>query len=193
MGQKAQAVAHVADRTGMSATSVRIRTLVMAVVLCGSACSSQEPVADELSRDDVVLAYVDDGLDEATADCLVGLGARDLDLGTLLPGAASDNDALLIDEMLRSCQDALASLGEVDLADRSSFDVGPFNVGDDDYLDELWTGCSNGNGADCDRLWEEAPVGSIYESFGVTCGNRPEILDCTEEMNGPDRTPDSAG
>lgn len=174
----------------MFLSSVRARMFVVVAALAVS-CSSSPPEAVEISPDDVVLAYVDSGMNAEVADCLVGLGSREFDLNALLPGAAAQEDALLLDEMLRSCNEAVAALSEEDLEARINFETGPFNIGDDLYLDDLWTGCSRGDGADCDQLWMESPVGSIYESYGVSCGNRPEILDCTEEMNGPDVTPDA--
>ncbi len=168
----------------------RLFLAVTVVVVVAVGCSSPQPTAVSVSQEDVVLAYVDEGMNAEVADCLVGLGSREFELDALLPGKAPEGDLLLIDEMLRSCTDAVAILSEEDLVARRNFESGPFNIGDDLYLDELWTGCARGNGADCDRLWEDAPVGSMYETFGVTCGNRSEILDCTEEMNGPDQTPE---
>ncbi len=177
----------------MAVSTVRVRTrLFLAVAAVAVGCSSPQPNEVSVSQEDVVLAYVDEGMDAEVADCLVGLGSREFELDALLPGKAPEEAALLIDEMLRSCTDAVAILSEEDLAAPENFGSGPFNIGDDLYLDELWTGCAAGDGADCDQLWEEAPVGSMYETFGVTCGNRSEILDCTEEMNGPDQTPQSA-
>lgn len=175
----------------MFLSSVRARLLVVLVALAVG-CSSSPPEAVVISQEDVVLAYVDTGMNAEVADCLVGLGSREFELDALLPGAAPTQDALLLDEMLRSCNDAVAALAEEDLEARTNFETGPFNIGDDLYLDELWAGCSGGNGADCDALWMESPVGSIYESYGVSCGNRPEILDCTEEMNGPETAPATA-
>ncbi len=111
-----------------------------------------------------------------------GLGQREFDLDVLLPGAAPEADRPLIDEMFASCLDAVASLNTDEPPPRQSFEVGPFNIGDDMYLDVLWVACDRGDGVACDSLWEESPIGSVYESFGVTCGNRPEILDCSTEL-----------
>lgn len=176
----------------MSFLSRRTPALLLALSVVAVGCSDPAPPEARVSTDDVVLAYVDEGMDADVADCLVGLGSREFELGALLPGAAASEDALLLDELVRSCTDAVAALSEEDLAERTSFDTGPFNVGDDLYLDGLYADCTQGNGAACDQLWEESPVGSIYESYGVSCGNRLEILDCTEEMNGPDVTPGAA-
>ena len=148
------------------------------------ACSQPEPVM-EVSEDDVLLAFADDGMDPEVAECLVGLASREFGVEVLAPGAATDSEQLLIDEMLLNCRDAVAILNTEERGPIDAEVRGPFNVGDDAVLDALWFDCDGGDGAACDQLWEEAPIGSIYESFGVTCGNRPEILDCTLEMNGP--------
>jgi hypothetical protein len=47
-----------------------------------------------------------------------------------------------------------------------------FDYGDSDYFDELWDDCAGGDGIACDDLFLEAPVGSRYEEFGLTCGDR---------------------
>lgn len=188
----AQARRCSADSSEMSSFPARTSVWLLALIALAVGCSDPEPAAMSVSSEDVVLAYVDSGMDAAIADCLVGLGSREFELDALLPGAAADADVLLLDEMLRSCTKAVAVLSERDIEERTTFDTGPFNIGDDLYLDELYADCAQGDGAACDRLWEEAPVGSVYESFGVSCGNRPQVLDCTEEMNGLDATPNTA-
>jgi len=170
---------------------MRIALLTLAAVAVG--CSAPQPAAVSVQPEDVVLAYVDEGMNAEVADCLVGLGSREFELDALLPDAVTpEQDALLLDEMLRSCIDAVATLSEEDLEAPTTFDSGPFDVGDDLYLDGLYADCSHGDGAACDRLWEEAPVGSMYESYGVSCGGRPAILNCAEEMDSPDTTPEAA-
>jgi len=158
-----------------------VRTVIGCAVLLAS-CSSQQEVVVSVTEDDVVLAYVDAGMSSDVADCFVGLGQREFEFDLLLPGVAPESDRPLLDEMLGSCRDAVAMLDAEELPTIVSLGIGPFNIGDDRYLDELWVGCDRGDGAACDALWEEAPVGSIYEWFGVTCGNRPEVLNCTEEL-----------
>lgn len=169
------------------------RLLVGVLALLAAACSSSAPVVVSISADDVVLAYVDEGLDADVADCFVGLGQREFDLEVLMPGAAPEADRPLVDEMLSSCIDAVAILGTDEPPERQAFDVGPFNIGDDMYLDALWVACDRGDGEACDVLWEESPVGSMYESFGVSCGNRPQVLDCGTELvpDEPEIDPDS--
>ncbi len=48
----------------------------------------------------------------------------------------------------------------------------PWDYGDDPDLDALWDGCSAGDMADCDELYFDTPIGSEYEAYGSTCGNR---------------------
>lgn len=44
--------------------------------------------------------------------------------------------------------------------------------GDDPQLDQLWDRCADGDGAACDDLYRDSPVGSEYEEFGDSCGHR---------------------
>lgn len=39
-------------------------------------------------------------------------------------------------------------------------------------LDFLWEACAEGDFQACDDLYFEAPVGSFYEAFGASCGDR---------------------
>ena len=54
----------------------------------------------------------------------------------------------------------------------------PRRVGDDPTLDALYAQCRDGFGQACDALFDQAPVGSDYEAFAVTCGNRTRELSC---------------
>lgn len=57
-------------------------------------------------------------------------------------------------------------------------------LGDDPVLDEWWRQCADGSGLACDRLFADAPLGSNYEAFGLSCGDRPNVLHCQEELDG---------
>ena len=48
----------------------------------------------------------------------------------------------------------------------------PMEFGDDEYLDELYIACENGDGDACGSLFWEAPFDSEYEQFGLSCGGR---------------------
>jgi hypothetical protein len=69
----------------------------------------------------------------------------------------------------------------------------PDTLGDDDRLDdrldELWRQCDDGWGLACDRLFNQSPLGSDYERFGVSCGNRPGVLHCQIELDGRPEDP----
>jgi hypothetical protein len=45
-------------------------------------------------------------------------------------------------------------------------------------LSRLRQRCRDGYGADCDQLFELAPPDSDDERFGLSCGDRPTVLDC---------------
>lgn len=109
-------------------------------------------------------------------DCALRLAADDLRVRSL----AEDEAAELV-ETCRRARLALAfgddAAPEVDDADAAHR---PDALGDDPHLDRLWVACDEGSGQACDRLFEEAPVGSGYETFGLSCGDRPDVLDCAE-------------
>jgi len=53
----------------------------------------------------------------------------------------------------------------------------------DPYLDDLWTACGKGDWAACDSLYLEAPIGSVHEEFGATCGGITDgSLWCVDEF-----------
>lgn len=47
--------------------------------------------------------------------------------------------------------------------------------GDDPALDALWDACEDGDLGACDLLFWDSIVGSDYEHFGATCGERAEL------------------
>ena len=59
------------------------------------------------------------------------------------------------------------------------------NYGDDPVLDALWDACEAGEGAACDDLYLTSEIGSVYEAFGDTCGNRfPDgVFSCEDAMS----------
>lgn len=56
----------------------------------------------------------------------------------------------------------------------------PDRPGDDPALDIEYRACAAGDGPACDRLFDEAPLGSEYERFGSTCGDRTRELRCAD-------------
>jgi type IV pilus biogenesis protein CpaD/CtpE len=59
-------------------------------------------------------------------------------------------------------------------------DPAAVNYGDDATLDGLWDQCAEGSGQACDDLYWLAPLGSACEEFGYTCGDRDNIVLCSE-------------
>lgn len=49
-----------------------------------------------------------------------------------------------------------------------------YSYGDDSALDELQDSCAAGDMYACDLLYEASPVGSAYEVYGSTCGERTD-------------------
>ncbi len=60
----------------------------------------------------------------------------------------------------------------VSTADRETSQNPVGSYGSDNSLDELWNSCQRGDMVACDDLYFSSPVGSEYESFGGSCGNR---------------------
>ena len=59
------------------------------------------------------------------------------------------------------------------------------NHGDNATLDALWDACAAEDWASCDQLYLDSPIGSEYESFGDTCGNRTDgSADCVVALGG---------
>lgn len=141
-----------------------------------TACSDPAP---ELTVDQRVeqaeIELVEAGAPAEVAECVVRLARQDLRFGPL--------DDLTREELLLTCERTQALLdGEDDGDDPdllASVD-GPDTLGDDPALDSLWRSCEEGSGAACDELFEQAPVGSDYERFAVSCGDRDELLHCSE-------------
>jgi len=68
---------------------------------------------------------------------------------------------------------------------QSSDDPEPQAYGDDPELDALYDACDGGDYASCDELYWSSALGSEYEDFGLTCGNRIESsgLSCEDAVS----------
>ena len=148
--------------------------IVALVALAGCADSTPELTIDQ-QVDLAQTELLDAGATPEVAACVVRLARDDLRVGPI--------DELTRDELILSCERAQAVLdGDDSPPDDGSlaFVDGPDTLGDDAALDSLWRSCEDGSGAACDELFEKAPVGSGYELFGVSCGERDEVLRCSE-------------
>ena len=52
----------------------------------------------------------------------------------------------------------------------------PFTYGDDPQLDALTDGCTPGDLAACDVLYDDSQLDSDYERYGEACGARTAVL-----------------
>ena len=140
--------------------------VVVVAVLIITSCSGDAPEL-VVTREAQVSDLVAEGHSVAVANCVMGLG-EGLRVG--------DGQSELID----ACEGAEEMLNAPDEVPEEIAFVGPLAYGDDPELDALWDECEAGDGAACDDLWELAPVGSEYERFGVTCGEREDVLNCAD-------------
>lgn len=165
----------------------RLIGLVGLALLClASACTDAETVTAPTEAERVEALLWADGEDGDVVACVLRVGRRAIDRGPL--------SVAELDELTAGCRIARARLaGEVpdrpdaaaDPADPAGPDTEPTTFGQDAELDQLWTECEAGSGAACDELFIRSPVGSGYETFGVSCGGRDDVLHCTE-LDGPE-------
>ena len=148
----------------------------MLTVVAG-ACSAeptQETAADW--ADEVETRLVEESVERPVVDCVLNVARVELERNPLSDAAT--------DELITNCEKARAVIdgadGTLDPADELAMTDQPVTFGDDPTLDALWTACEQGSGQSCDQLFAAAPVGSDYEEFGVSCGQRPELLHCGE-------------
>jgi len=123
-----------------------------------------------------------EGVPADVIECVLRVAERELQVAEL--------DPALEDDLVAGCgaaRDEIARAGapEEPPDDRLALVDQPDTLGDDPVLDELWIGCEAGSGAACDELFAQAPIGSGYEDFGVSCGDRLDVLHCAE-LDRPD-------
>ncbi len=140
----------------------------------GCSAESVMPAVDELAGS-LEEELSKQGEDPVVVDCVVSTAERRFRYG--------DIDDATKDELIQSCSRANHDLTKGDPTITAS-DPLPYIVsatyGDDQALDLLWDRCAEGKGAACDELFHQAPLGSGYEQFGLSCGQRDEILECAE-------------
>lgn len=56
--------------------------------------------------------------------------------------------------------------------------------GTDAELDALWNSCNDGSATACDDLFWQAPIDSVYEAYGLSCGGRTDGGFCSDIMDG---------
>lgn len=149
--------------------------LLSAALLLGACSSLGEQVSVDWSTI-TAQALVEEGVAADVVECVLNVARRDLERG-LLSDVATD-------EVLRHCRTARAVIDGATVDDLPDTELALTDVawtfGDDPALDQLWAFCEQGSGSACDELFETSPIGSEYEDFGVSCGRRPDVLNCRE-------------
>ena len=142
--------------------------LVGALALLATACGgdiTEDEFKDQLTEDGLVT--------DEQAQCIVdGLGEAGISLQSVTDEELG-GDPLPADAAAVVTECMFASLGldtePVDPATLSEEGVG------DPTLDALYAACEGGDGQACDDLFFQSAIGSRYEAFGNTCGNRFEM------------------
>ncbi|NQV07147.1 hypothetical protein HQ535_11385 [bacterium] len=169
--------------------------IAMAAAACGGGDGDSAGPESAIAKSAIVDEMVSDGIPRATAECITDKMLDEFGIDGLQALGESEEPspevALRTLELLGECgfdlTDTGSGLGDngfdagempsdfTELAmPRGSVD-GPYTYGDDGDLDGMWDACEAGSGEACDDLFFQSPLGSEYEAFGNTCGNRMEL------------------
>lgn len=115
------------------------------------------------------------GVEELNARCMAEIMVSEGRIGEAFAGvlAGTSDQAAAMSfglEMMQAGEDCGVPLNVFPDAVQPGF-----SYGDNPALDDLYDLCASGSGAACDQLYWLSPVGSDYEQFGATCGNRYEV------------------
>lgn len=148
---------------------------------------------DRAATVDEIVRSSNGTVDRGQAECFVNRVADEVGIEALAVNTSKTPTQI---ERLTSIQIdclGLGNLGSVPLLQAPRGTRGPSDTssrrepkrpGDDPQLDLLYAACQRGSGSSCDRLFDEAPVGSEYEEFASTCGGRTRELRCADKYPG---------
>ena len=168
---------------------VRVPTVLALVAFTVGACASEAGFDREAALERAMEGGA--GLDRAAAECYVDRVVSEMGEEVLAPDAPPNEgldaakvairiDCVGVSEVGRPGGGGTPPPGgDLEGGDGSISErpPGPWTFGADEDLDALWVDCERGSGAACDELFDRAPLGSDYETFGATCGNRGRLPD----------------
>jgi hypothetical protein len=155
------------------------------LVLVAAACSSGD--FDREGAVETVLARYSGRLTREQAECYVDRVVDELGTTVLDTDAPTPEQIPRLTRIRVDCT-GVASLGTSvpppTRERRTGGGTAPQRPGDDAGLDALHASCAEGSGAACDQLFDEAPIGSDYEQFALTCGDRTSEVRCADKYQG---------
>lgn len=125
-------------------------------------------------------------IERPQAECYVDRVREEVGAGPLAPGAEPQPEQIRqVTAIKIDCfgVDKIGATTSVSTDPPSTLDgviPQPMAYGEDPDLDALWDRCQAGSGLACDQLFDEAPIGSAYEEFAGTCGERTQELRCAD-------------
>jgi hypothetical protein len=152
------------------------------------ACST-----DDFDRTAAIQQVVDEGDGRVTEDqagCYVDRVRDEIGKAPLRPGATIPPEQIARLTTIRVDCIGVANLG-ADSPEPATVVLpegglpGPKKKGDDAALDALWDQCAAGLGQACDDLFDRAGMGTDYEAFAATCGQRTREDPCAPVYPAP--------
>lgn len=171
---------------------------VIVLATLGLGCTDD---SGRFDRDAAIRKVLEEGQGSLTrqqAECYVDRVAEEVGSAQLAPDATASASQISKLTSIRIDCVGVVNLGRTPVTgtvrpvspDETSARRQPQRRGDDPNLDLLYDACESGNGQACDTLFENAPPGSEYEEFGVTCGGRTREKRCVD-VYGPGAAPPS--
>jgi hypothetical protein len=158
---------------------------LVALILAGGGCASGS--FDRSAAADRVLARYGDRLTREQARCYVDRVVDEVGSDAVDDDSPPPEQVARLTRIRIDCA-GVASLGTslppTTRTPAPGGTTGAMRVGSDPALDALHQACVDGSGADCDELFDRAPLGSEYEEAALTCGGRTTELRCADVYGG---------
>ena len=175
----------------------RLRYLTLGLLVIGGLLAAATTLGacsnDDIDRDEAVQRVVDEGGGRVTdeqAGCYVDRVLDEIGKAPLRPGATIPPEQIARMTTIRVDCIGVANIGADSPAPGTvvlpeGALPGPKKKGDDATLDALWDQCAAGFGQACDDLFDRAGLGTDYEAFAVTCGQRTREDPCVAVYPAP--------